>query len=245
MPYKSLIRSTLDYGCQAHNSGCKTYLQRLDWIQQSALKIALGAHRSTEKAVLLESGELPLNLRRIQLSLNYWVRISTNTENPVNKLLQLPYTHIHWLQSKETVGRGKEKWSIWLPNMAVQKYLRATSATFQMLITNGAMDPTTSCIQSVLTYAVQSQNTWQSNTHQINCTAICRDALPRVPVQNTQMAVKNPPQAKQVLLSMTPVVPLRRGIDAQTISQSTQRRWLLLLHYSNTFTTRDIREQSL
>jgi hypothetical protein len=34
------------------------------------------------------------------------------------------------------------------------------------------------------------------------------------------MAVKNPPQAKQVLLSMAPVVPLRRAIDAQTIFQS-------------------------
>jgi hypothetical protein len=34
------------------------------------------------------------------------------------------------------------------------------------------------------------------------------------------MAVKNPPQAKQVLLSMTPVVLLRKSIDAQRISQS-------------------------
>jgi hypothetical protein len=103
MLYKSLIRSTLDYECQAYNSGCRTYLQKLDRIQQSALNIALRAHRSTEKSlVLLESGELPLNLCRLQLSLRYWVRISTNTENPANKLLQLPYTHTHTLAPKQT-----------------------------------------------------------------------------------------------------------------------------------------------
>jgi hypothetical protein len=39
--------------------------------------------------------------------------------------------------------------------------------------------------------------------------------------ESTQTSVKNQPQAKQVLLSMAPVVSLRRGIDAQTISQST------------------------
>ena len=105
MFYKSLIRSSLDYGCQAYNSGCRTYLQRLDRIQQSALKIALRAHRSTEKStVLLESGELPLNLRRLQLSLRYWVRISTNTKNPANKLLQLPYTHTY------TGSKAKRLW---------------------------------------------------------------------------------------------------------------------------------------
>ena len=45
--YKAFIRSKLDYGCEAYGSASKTILAKLDVIQSSALRIALGAFRSS------------------------------------------------------------------------------------------------------------------------------------------------------------------------------------------------------
>jgi hypothetical protein len=49
----------------------------------------------------LESGELPLNLCRLQLSLRYWVRISINTENTATNYYNY-FTDTHTLAPKQT-----------------------------------------------------------------------------------------------------------------------------------------------
>lgn len=62
--YRALIRSTIDYGCIVYGKASKTSLQRLDRVQNRALRLCLGAMRTTPiNALLVEAGELPLHLR--------------------------------------------------------------------------------------------------------------------------------------------------------------------------------------
>ena len=81
--YRSLIRSKLDYGCQIYGSARKSYTKILDPIQNQGLRLALGAYRtSPEKSLHVEANELPLELRRRKLSLQYAVKISSLPTNP-------------------------------------------------------------------------------------------------------------------------------------------------------------------
>lgn len=82
--YKALIRSKLDYGAIVYNSAKKHLLKTLDPVQNSALRISLGAyHTSPVQSLHCECGELPLDLRRIYLSLSYIAIVSSNHDNPV------------------------------------------------------------------------------------------------------------------------------------------------------------------
>ncbi|CAC5391076.1 unnamed protein product [Mytilus coruscus] len=88
MLYKSLLKSILDYGCQAFNSASITVKSKLDRIQAKGLRIVLGAHKSTPlETILAESGEMPLQLRRDHLSLKYYARTKQNQTNPANQLV--------------------------------------------------------------------------------------------------------------------------------------------------------------
>jgi hypothetical protein len=63
----------------AHNS----YLQSLDRVQNTALRVCLGAFRTTPIASLhVEANELPLQLRRQKLALQYGVKLKNNPRNP-------------------------------------------------------------------------------------------------------------------------------------------------------------------
>ncbi|XP_035984330.1 uncharacterized protein LOC118557933 [Fundulus heteroclitus] len=71
--YTGLIRSVLDYGCIVYNSAADTNLHKLNIIQHQALRICTGAFKTSSTAALqVEMGEMPLKVRRDQLSLNYW-----------------------------------------------------------------------------------------------------------------------------------------------------------------------------
>ena len=106
MLYQSLIRSKLEYGCQAFQSAPKTYLKKLNKIQYSALTTVLGSHKSTKhEALLVESGELPLDLRWEELTFRYWCRILAQGNNnaafavsqpPFLKIYQRYKVQQHW-----------------------------------------------------------------------------------------------------------------------------------------------------
>ncbi len=82
--YHSLIRSKLDYGCIIYGSARKSYTKILDPIQNQALRLCLGAFRSSPiDSLEVEANEPPLELRREQLSLQYMSRMAANPENPV------------------------------------------------------------------------------------------------------------------------------------------------------------------
>lgn len=81
--YRSLVRSKLDYGCVVYGSARKSYLKMLDPIHHQGLRISLGAFRTSPKESLYaEAGEPPLELRRLRLSLNYFLKLKSLPDNP-------------------------------------------------------------------------------------------------------------------------------------------------------------------
>uniref|UniRef100_A0A8C1XU29 Uncharacterized protein n=1 Tax=Cyprinus carpio TaxID=7962 RepID=A0A8C1XU29_CYPCA len=88
--YCAVIRSNIDYGCIVHSSANKTLLNKIEVIQNQALRICCGAFRSSPVASLqVEMRELPLQLRRFQLRLRYWCGVKGHLEShPVRLLLK-------------------------------------------------------------------------------------------------------------------------------------------------------------
>nr|CAH7729532.1 unnamed protein product [Callosobruchus chinensis] len=103
--YRSLIRSKLDYGCVAYASAKTAALKPLDTIHNTALRLILGAFRTTPiDSLCCESGEAPLWKRREILSLQYATKMLSNPTIPGNNRLPQPnavavrkphYTNFH------------------------------------------------------------------------------------------------------------------------------------------------------
>ena len=90
--YRSLIRSVIDYGSIAYNSASISTKNKLDVIQHKALRIACGAFCSTAASALqVETGELPLDLRRSQQELKYAIKIKATEGHPAKSI-----TEFHW-----------------------------------------------------------------------------------------------------------------------------------------------------
>lgn len=86
--YRSLIRSKLDYGCTIYSTTNKTNLKLLNTVPNTAIRIALGAFRSSPSESLhVEAREIPLNIRRQQILLSYSARVSTSPNHPVLHLM--------------------------------------------------------------------------------------------------------------------------------------------------------------
>lgn len=61
--YQALIRSTVDYGCMIYGSASESLLKKLDRIQYRALRICLGAVKTTPvNALLVEANEMPFEI---------------------------------------------------------------------------------------------------------------------------------------------------------------------------------------
>jgi hypothetical protein len=81
--YHSLVKSKLDYGCVVCGSARDSYLQSLDWVQNAALCVCLGAFKTTPTSSLqVEANELPLTLRRRKFALQYVIKLKSNPNNP-------------------------------------------------------------------------------------------------------------------------------------------------------------------
>ena len=92
--YKGLIRSHLDYGCQAILYTSKVNLNKLDRVQFQALRLVTGCMRSTPtNALLSESAEMPLHLRRNVLCGKFILKkIVLEQDELTNSLIRL-YTN--------------------------------------------------------------------------------------------------------------------------------------------------------
>jgi ribonuclease HI len=87
MLYRSLIRSKLDYGCTVYGSARNSYLMMLDPVQTQALRLCLGAFRtSPAESMQVEANEPPLALRRNKLAIQYACRMKFNPANPAHKI---------------------------------------------------------------------------------------------------------------------------------------------------------------
>ena len=86
--YDAVCRSKLDYACQVYSSACKTHLRKLDVVHNQGLRICTGAYRSSPvESIYIDSGELPLDLRRQELGLRYIQRLKSSLNNPALKVL--------------------------------------------------------------------------------------------------------------------------------------------------------------
>ena len=81
--YESLILSKMDYGCTIYSAARKSHLIVLDRIQNTALRLATGAFRTSPAASLCcESGIPPLKYRRQRFLLNYGIGIRAQPNHP-------------------------------------------------------------------------------------------------------------------------------------------------------------------
>ncbi|MEN8173077.1 MAG: reverse transcriptase domain-containing protein [Chloroflexota bacterium] len=89
--YRSLIRSKLDYGSIVYGSARKSYLRMLDPIQNQALRLSLGAFRTSPiDSLYVEADEPPLQLRRKKLALQYALKLYANPDNPAQDYVLNP-----------------------------------------------------------------------------------------------------------------------------------------------------------
>jgi len=95
--YRSLVRSKLDYGSIIYSSARKSYLRKLQPIQNQGLRICLGAFRTSPvQSLYVEANEPPLHLRWKKLSLQYALKLQTNTDNPTHeRTFTPPYTNFY------------------------------------------------------------------------------------------------------------------------------------------------------
>ena len=92
--YRALVRSKLDYGCVVYSSARKSYLKKLEPIQNQALRLCLGAFRTSPmQSLYIEANEPPLYLRWEKLSLQYALKLKSNMGNPTYEVAFQPQYH--------------------------------------------------------------------------------------------------------------------------------------------------------
>ena len=85
--YRALVRSKIDYGCQAYGSASNTNLKLLDPIHHQALRIALGAFRTSPvESLYVEAHEPSLSHRRMLMDLQYHIRLQKIPSHPTTVL---------------------------------------------------------------------------------------------------------------------------------------------------------------
>ena len=85
---KALIRSKLDYGSIVYGSARPSYLESLETIQNQALRLCLGAFRTSPvESLEVETGQMSLEIRRLKLSMQYAIKLYTNHNNQTRSIV--------------------------------------------------------------------------------------------------------------------------------------------------------------
>jgi ribonuclease HI len=104
--YRSLVRSKLDYGSFIYSGARPSYLKKLNVVQNQALRVCLGAFRTSPIPSLhVEAGEPPMNMRCKKLALQFALRACSNPENPASETL-FNTQHEHFYTSKPNAIRN-------------------------------------------------------------------------------------------------------------------------------------------
>jgi len=120
--FRAMIRSILDYGSIALDSMTEQNKQKLDTIQSQCLRIACGAARGTSTAALqVETGELPLALRRQQHELQYAVKVRSAEIHPAKHVFEPHWTNNSTKYSNNTTPISTK----------VQKFFTTENCSFE------------------------------------------------------------------------------------------------------------------
>ena len=85
--YRALIRSIIDYGAVAYSTGPKRQIQRLQKVQNKALRLVLGVNLTTPLVAMQnECGEMPLAHRFKLLTYQYKIKVMSEAHH-VNRQL--------------------------------------------------------------------------------------------------------------------------------------------------------------
>lgn len=77
--------SILDYGQIIYSQSCETNLKTLNVIQNSSIRMAIRAFRTTPvESLLVEAGQLPLRLRRLKALANYGSHVARDKHHPLH-----------------------------------------------------------------------------------------------------------------------------------------------------------------
>ena len=107
MLYRSLIRAKLDYGCVVYGTAKPSHLKALNPVVHQALRICLGAFRTSPvESLYVEANEPPLELRRKKLEMNYFLKIKTLPENPAYEEISSPHNATKFEEKKLTPTFG-------------------------------------------------------------------------------------------------------------------------------------------
>ena len=88
MLYRAIVRSKFDYGCIVYGTASNTNLRQLDSVQNSRLRLALGAFCTMPVSSLYtEANEAPLEERRLKLSMHYYVKTRACIDSPAHHAL--------------------------------------------------------------------------------------------------------------------------------------------------------------
>ena len=103
--YRSLVRSKLDYGCIIYGSARPSYLKMLNTIHHQGLRLALGAFRTSPvESLYVEAGELPLEQRRVKLSLQYVTKLKSTPSNPAFNCVFRPEYENKYLRNAKVIS---------------------------------------------------------------------------------------------------------------------------------------------
>ena len=87
--YLAIVRPIMEYGAPLIMSMSKTNYNKLQLIQNEAMRVILGAHRSTPiKYLEVETDLIDIETRFHQLTAQYYARTSTRKNHPMEQLMQ-------------------------------------------------------------------------------------------------------------------------------------------------------------
>ncbi|GFW48443.1 probable RNA-directed DNA polymerase from transposon X-element [Trichonephila clavipes] len=85
--YQAIVLSRINYGCVVYGSACNSTLKKLDPVHHMALRICSGAFRTSPvQSLYVNCNQLPLDLRRRQLSLAYYFKIVSVPSHPLQNV---------------------------------------------------------------------------------------------------------------------------------------------------------------
>ena len=92
--YHSFVHSRLEYDCAVFSFARKSYLKKLEPIQNQCLRIFLGTFRTSPmQSLYVEANEPPLYLRFDKLCIQYALKLKSNPDNPAYDVVFNPQYH--------------------------------------------------------------------------------------------------------------------------------------------------------
>jgi hypothetical protein len=134
--YRTHVRSKFDFGCVVYGSARSARpwaVGSRDGVQNAALRTCLVAFRTSPMPSLhVEAGELPLSLRRQQLSLQYIVKLRPNPSSTLASVVCSKLDQA--LSQHSTTGCNETSWIV----ESIQTILQSTRSRRSHLVTKGA-----------------------------------------------------------------------------------------------------------